>query len=348
MLHRQVVDHLKKRCLAAGACSAVGWLGLACLLFIAGPASAQPSEADRATARALAGEGYRALKADDYQTAEDRFRRADALVHAPTLVVDHARALVGLGRLVEAHERYELVLREGVPARALPAWKKALKEATKELEVLKPRLAWLTITVKGPSEFSVTVNDKPVPAAALGVRRATDPGSVRVGATAEDYFADEKALTLGEGEEQSVELELQPRPKPPPPRPPVVPSGPPTPPVEQPQPAANRTLAYVAFGTGGVGLVVGAVFGVMYFNKYADLEPYAVDGNLDPKYEPDRNALRTRGWISGAGWVVGVAGVAVGTTLWMNGKKRESVTGPSRAHIGPWLGPTSVGLEGKF
>ena len=73
-------------------------------------AFAQASEADRATARSLAREGHDALLKKDYALAEDRFRRADQLVHAPSLVVDHARALVGLGRLVEAHERYALVL----------------------------------------------------------------------------------------------------------------------------------------------------------------------------------------------------------------------------------------------
>src|ERR1043165_8586206 len=92
---------------------------LGSLLLIAslsGTALAQtnePSEATREQARGLAAQGYDALQRKDYAVAEDLFRRADALVHAPTIVVDHARALVGLGRFVEAHERYELVMREG-------------------------------------------------------------------------------------------------------------------------------------------------------------------------------------------------------------------------------------------
>src|SRR6478735_1111788 len=93
-------------------------LGLLCVLFSAS-AWAEPNEADRATARALA------LK--EYANAIDRFARADALVHAPTLVVDWARALQGAGRLVEAHEKYELVLREGVDTNTAPkSWLRAL------------------------------------------------------------------------------------------------------------------------------------------------------------------------------------------------------------------------------
>ncbi|HEY8945131.1 MAG TPA: hypothetical protein VIM73_12760, partial [Polyangiaceae bacterium] len=64
------------------------WTGLALVLLQSGVALAEPSAEDRATARALAGEGYQALQQKDYSTAADRFSRADALVHAPTLMID--------------------------------------------------------------------------------------------------------------------------------------------------------------------------------------------------------------------------------------------------------------------
>ena len=70
--------------------------GLLCVVLSTTTAWAEPSEADRATARALALEGHNALKNKDFASAADRFGRADALVHAPTLVVDWARALQGL------------------------------------------------------------------------------------------------------------------------------------------------------------------------------------------------------------------------------------------------------------
>src|SRR5450432_4669336 len=125
------------------------WSGLTAVLLCAGSALAEPSAADRATARSLAGEGYQALQTKDYATATDRFSRADSLVHAPTLMIDWARSLVGLGKLVEAQERYEQVIREGVDAKAPKSWQRALADANTELAELKPRLAWLTITVSG-------------------------------------------------------------------------------------------------------------------------------------------------------------------------------------------------------
>ena len=82
--------------------------GIAYACVVAGvvcsPRVQAQGSADRTTARSLAAEGDAALQARQYDTAEDRCRRADALVHAPTFVVARARALVGLGRLVEACE----------------------------------------------------------------------------------------------------------------------------------------------------------------------------------------------------------------------------------------------------
>ena len=72
------------------------------------------------TARALAHDGYEAQTHREYAVAEDRFRRAESLVHAPTLELGLARAQVGLGKLVEAHETYRRIVREP-PAPDAPA-----------------------------------------------------------------------------------------------------------------------------------------------------------------------------------------------------------------------------------
>src|SRR5262249_50101448 len=69
--------------------------GLAFLLY-AGGAWGEPSASDRATARVLADEAGDALDKKNYEIAADRFGRADALVHAPTLLLGLARAQVGL------------------------------------------------------------------------------------------------------------------------------------------------------------------------------------------------------------------------------------------------------------
>src|SRR3954471_15087061 len=90
------------------------WASGLVLLFAAGVARAEPSASDRATARVLADEAGEALDQKNYEVAADRFGGADALVHAPTLLLGLARAEVGLGKLVEASENYQRIVREGV------------------------------------------------------------------------------------------------------------------------------------------------------------------------------------------------------------------------------------------
>src|SRR5262249_24931547 len=79
---------------------------------------AQPSAEDVATARALGRQGLAALQQKDFVSAEELFGRADALYHVSTLTLGRARAQVGLGKLVAAHEAYQRIVREGVPAGA--------------------------------------------------------------------------------------------------------------------------------------------------------------------------------------------------------------------------------------
>jgi hypothetical protein len=66
--------------------------------------AAETSAADRETSRALYAEGMRLLDVHDYAGAEHACGGAHALVKAPTSAACWARALEGLGRLVEARD----------------------------------------------------------------------------------------------------------------------------------------------------------------------------------------------------------------------------------------------------
>jgi len=314
------------------------------MTLVTAPLRAEPSEADRATARALAAEGYRALQQNNYEVAADRFRRADALVHAPTLVVDHARALIGLGKLVEAHERYELVLREGIDPKAPRSWHKAFEAAGKELEALRPRLAWVTIQVEGAREPAVTVDEATVPPAALGVRRALNPGTRTFRVTAEGFLPAERTLTFNEGEEQTLKFELAVDPNanaasPPPARERLA--------VRDPARPSNAP-AYVAFGVAGAGLAVGTVAGALALAKRSELdEVCTADGRCPVRAGEDIDAYRRLGWISGVGLGVSVAAVGTGLTLLLTRSKAGSSPAQPPA-LQPVIGILSVGATGRF
>jgi hypothetical protein len=317
-------------------------LGLLCAVLLAAPARAQ-SEADRATARALALEGHAALKKKDYATAADRFARADALVHAPTLVVDWARALQGLGRFVEAHEKYELVLREGVTSTSPKSWLRALEDAKKELDALKPRLGWITVTLKEPSDAVVKIDELIVPPAAVGVKRAADPGFPKVTVSAYGYEPFEQTVTVGPGEERSLEVSLKKLPE-------VASPSQPSSDVYRPRQnsRARRVFTYVAFGVGGAGLIAGGVTGGMFLKKRADLKSECLaDGSCPSSSAKKISTYHTYSTISAAALGVGVLGAGTGLVLLLTEPKQE--TPPSAGlSVRPLLGLGLLGAEGTF
>lgn len=318
-------------------------------LLIGRAAHAQPSEADRASARSLASEGYDALERKDYATAVDRFRHADALVHAPTISVDLARALVGQGKLVEAAERYQLVIREGLPKGASASWKQALDDAQKESAALEPRLSWVVIHVMGPLDPEVTIDGVRVPEGAIGARRAADPGLCDVRATAPGFEPTSEQVTLREGEEQVITLVL--KKSPPGPKPEVESEQQPVAPTVKTE-EPSRLPAWIAFGVGGAGLVVGSVTGVLALQAHSDLEAQCPTGKCYPAPEDehevrsDLSRYHTFGTISGIGFVVAIAGAATGTVLLVTGSHSEPA--PRKAALWPVIGPTELGVAGRF
>jgi hypothetical protein len=341
--------HRKHRALArhfASVLLAALWL---LTWFVPGHVCAQ-SEADRATARNLAAEGYTALKTQDFTTAEDRFRRADALVHAPTLVVDHARALIGLGRFVEAQERLELVVREGVAENAPWVWKKSLQDAEHLANSVKPKVAWLTINVTGSNNPTVMVDGTQVPVAALGVRRAVDPGPRRIAATANGYLPKEISVTMPEGGERAVTLDLETDPG----AVPVLlrpekPKKAPVPPPK-PEPKPSNGLAYAAIGLGGAGLAVGAVTGIVALGKRSDLKNkyYCAGSHCDPAAQPTIDAYHRYGIVSGVGFGVGLVSSVIGVWMLVSHSGSESAKGPTKVSVVPYASLGDVGLTGAF
>lgn len=327
------------------------WSALTGSLLWAASALAEPSAADRATARSLAGEGYQALQAKDYSAAVDRFSRADALVHAPTLMIDWARSLVGMGKLVEAQERYEQIIREGVEPKAPKSWQRALTDAGNELAELKPRLAWVTITVAGSNDAHVSIDGAPVPPAAIGVRRAVNPGERVVRVTASGFLPQKKDLDLSEGGDATADFTLEPDPDA------QAAAAAPVAPVPPPAPVAARkhTSSFVAFGIGGAGLIVGGITGAMALSKRSQLSNACHSStDCEPTSVEEANTLRSTkssydslGTVSGVGFAVGVVGVGAGVALWL--LNRNPAPEPAQGLVvHPFLGIGSVGATGSF
>jgi len=289
---------------------------------------AQPSDADRAAARAIAQEGQWAFNAKDYAVAAERFARADSLVHAPTLLLALARSQVQLGKLVEAHENYARILRENVAPGSPKPWTRAYEDAAKEIDAVAARLPWIVIRVTGASAPDVTIDGSPVPPAALDVRRPVNPGRHELRASAAGYKAVKRTFTIAEGKGTTIEIDLDTEP---PPR--TAPAAP-APAAAQPQGTTRSpwtSAGYAALGIGAAGLVVGGIAGAKFLEKRSELERSCPDSHCSPELGKTIDQYRQIGTISTVGFVAGAVGLATGAVLLLSAPSATSETGRSPA-----------------
>jgi hypothetical protein len=308
---------------------------------------AAPSDADRAAARVLAQDGQVALDKRDYAAAADRFARADSLVHAPTLLLAHARAQIGLGRLVEAHENYARIRREGVAPGSPKPWARAYEDAAKELEAVAARLPWVVIRVSGASNSYLTLDGTPVPRAVLGIKRPVNPGKHELRVIAEGYRTVKRTFSVAEGQSATVDVDLEAEPTPEPAAPIAPPPAPP-PPVSA-SGRGLRTAGYVALGMGAAGLVVGGITGGLFLAKRSELANDCPASHCSASHEQDVARYRQLGTISTVGFVVGAVGAATGAVLLLSAPSatRETGRGPA-VEWAAYVQVDGAGVRGVF
>jgi hypothetical protein len=326
-------------------------LSLSLALLDPSPALAQTgNDADKSTARTLGQEGQDALDKGNFQLALDLFLRADRLYHAPTLALGAARAQVGLKRLVSAQESYNRMLREGLPPSPSPAFKQALLDAERELAALEPRIPFLLLTVVGATEPRIELDGEPFPSAALGVKRAIDPGKHQVKAGAAGFKEAEVSFEIQERESKPIHIKLERDPKaltpvptaPTASAPPAASSTPPapsTPPALPPSSSGARTAGWISLGLGGVGLAVGSVAGLVAMDRRRTLVDSCGGDERCPASSLDaRDRFRSAANFSTVGFGVGLLGLAVGIPLLLTSGPSSTTAGAAPCLMGSQLG----------
>jgi len=316
--------------------------------FVAGDASAQEASAqDIAQARQLGQQAQAAYDAGNFAESEKLWLAASRLYsQAPTLSLGLARAQTKLGHVVGAQEAYNKIIREwSNVASPSPAFKDALEAAKAEVGAVSARIAHVVLTVEGPANPQVTIDGQPVPAAALGLKRPVDGGQHVVKASAEGYKPGETTFSVAEGKDAEAKIVLEKLPDA------VVagPVGPQTGPTTGPgadtgakSGSPNKTLALVAFGVGGVGLVAGAITGVIAMGKHSDLESACKEGTCPGNQQDAVDSYQTMGLLSTIGFIVAGVGGATGALLWFTAPKETASAGGSRYATVP-ASPASQG-----
>jgi len=305
-----------------------------------------------AAARTLGIQGVQLADAGKCPEAIEKLTRAEALHHAPTILSRLGECQVNVGEVVNGTENLNMVVREELPASAPKVFREAQKRAKKVLNAAMPKIAYLTIRVT-PSEVkaNVSVAGKAVPAALLGAERPTDPGTHQVSAAAEGYKPASATITLGEGAHQELSLLLEKDSSAVSALPASTSGALVTTHAIQDEAVAptdkqSKAPALLAFGVGGAGLIVGGITGALALRKASDCP------NKVCESQSDLDSAKTMATISTIGFSVGVAGVAVGTILWLTGSSSDR---PAQAKglapqfaMQPFLSANSVGVTGSF
>jgi hypothetical protein len=310
------------------------------------PAAAQEDAATRAAARKLAEDGVAALQAGDSGKAVDKLDKAFRTLRAPSIALWSGRALAKHGQLVEAAERLLEATRLPVSGETA-VQEQAKADAAKELEQLRPRIPNLVIRVDGEGDVNVSLDGKDVPASLLGEDRPVNPGAHQLRALRGNEQRTEQ-VTLAEGERKEVVLRFAgtaPALGP-------TPIAPPEAPADSGPSKGSRTLAFVALGVGGAGLILGGVTGALALSKKSALdddEEHCADDRCVYAVEDDVSSLRTFRTVSTIGFIAGGALAATGVVLLLTSSGSSSQQGQATGRrLALRVAPGAVELNGSF
>jgi len=330
-------------------------LALAASLVFASTASAEPSAADKETARALMATGRQDRTSGDLQGALKAFVAADAIMRVPTTGLEVARSQVALGLLVEARDTALQVTRSQVAPREPAPFKVARDAAAALSDELLTRIPSLTITVTNAPEGAtptVTLDGAQLSAETLGSRRKLDPGHHVISAKA-GPSAGSQEIDVAERDAKTVDVVLTPSE--------AVAVAPPTTddsnPADERPPSAGRSSASIAllaggFGVAGAGIILGSITGGLSISKTNSIKTSdACAGNVcNPSEDADIGSAKTMATVSTVSFVVAGVGAVVGLVgLFVGGSPAPPKSEPeAKVRLQPVIGLGSLGLRGEF
>jgi hypothetical protein len=335
-----------------GACLAL----LAASLLFSTPSHADPTAADRETARSLMQEGRDLRDKGDLREALKRFKAADDIMHVPTTALEVARVQVSLGLLVEARDTVA-AMRQTPSKRSDPAPFTEARAKAEELDAsLNGRVPALKIAVKGVAageDATVAVDGVPVAPAALGLPRSVDPGHHVV--TAKTSTGEGKAeVDVREGEQKPVEVTLAST------APPETAA--PTPPAptepETPEPATRShsptALTWVGVGVAGAGVIAGSVTGFLSLSKTSSLNSACQAKICGPSNQSGLDSANMLATVSDVAFAAAGVGAVVAIVSLVVGHGDAGATAPQSSpadaaiRVTPWFGLGAGGVRGTF
>lgn len=299
------------------------------LVSLLAASSAHAQDEDTiARARELGEEGSRAYERGEWEVARSLFHRARDLFPAPTLGVREARALVKLGKLVEAARVYERVTSTPVDASDpnvdADTFRAAQATAKTELAELRKRIPRFTLRVDGAFDrVAIALDGKSVPLTFVGSEHEIDPGLHTIATSWNGATPAPTAVTLSEGEQRMVVLSAPAyettKEAPPPPR-----------------GRAQRIAGFATIGLSVVGVGLGIGLGVAATSKHDELDLVCTGGTCPPSAAGTLDDFHTLRAASTVAYVLSGVLAAAGLVV--------VLTAPSsKPAASAWITPFGVG-----
>lgn len=276
------------------------------LIAVSPSAFAEATPQEKEHARELMADGRDKRDKNDLPGALESFKQADAIMHVAPTGYEVAKTQQALGKLVEARDTVDAILKLPVNPNDPPQFAEARSKAEALGKELDAKLGHLKIAPSSPGA-SVKVDDQP--ATSLEPRVAPGKHVVTEGDTHVE-------VTVGAGETKDVAL------VPGPVRPPNDGGG------EPPKKSGIPTLSLIGFGVGAAGLVVGSVTGIMAMSAESDLSTACGEAKkCKPTEQDNLDSAKTKATISTVGFIVAGVGIAVGVVGFFVTPKTEAKVG---------------------
>ena len=323
------------------------------VLFVSGLALAEPTAADKETARTLMAEARQKRDANDLKAALRSFQAADAIMHVPTTAYEVAKTESMLGMLVEARDLALTTARSAVKPGEPPPFAEARAASQKLADELEARIPSIRVVVKNAENATVTIDGEVLPSVAIGLPRRLDPGSHAVIAKS---GSSERRINVQVLEREAKEVPIdfyEPQPLVTPN--PTTTTNETTTSTPTTSPSADTgghkspwlAIGITGLAVGGVSVAIGAVTGTMSLSQTNDIIKNQCGGgtNCPTSAQSSINSARTLATVSDITFIAGGVVAAAGVVFIVLAATSKS---PSHAAAELRLGPGSLLLSGRF
>jgi hypothetical protein len=291
------------------------------LLSLAAGARAEPSAAERETARSLMDEADALLRSGDARAALERYQAADQLMHVPTTGLEVARTQARLQLLVEASTT-AIEVGNSPPRPNEPAIFSEARAAAQQLaDELRARIPSLSIRVEPAGvRYELSFDGVRVPEATHGLPFKLNPGNhdVLVQAVGFQPVFEQVVLEESQAVERTFTLVTAAA------RPPsLVVAPPPAANVEAPterddSAAAARTRGWVALSVGGAVFAAGVTTGVFAVIESDQVKQQCAGQRCPRSVESDMNEANTLANVANATLAIGLLTAGYGVFELLN------------------------------